>query len=274
MDPELEALLASWSLDQRRRGLMGSTINRRRSALRRWLYTIREPWRATPDDVEQFLDTRRIGARTRYQWLSHLGAFYEWAIRDGLTESNPTANIIRPKLRRTLPRPTTDADVYLALRQAPPMMHYWVALSSFGGLRVGEISRLEVHDIDTGYGHIRVMGKGQAERLVPLHGVVAEAHRRYSRPPSGWLFRRPQGGPWRPAQVSRAFCLYLDEIGVDATPHQFRHWFATRAYAASSDLRVVQELLGHASPTTTAVYTAWAPGRAKAAVEAIELPAV
>lgn len=153
------------------------------------------------------------------------------------------------------------------------MVRLWVALAAFGGLRVGEIARLEVPDVDLGCGRrIRVMGKGQAERLVPLHVVVEDAYHRYKRPTAGWLFRRPQGGPWTPQQLSRTFCVYLDEIGVDVTPHQFRHWFATKAYAASCDLRVVQELLGHASPTTTAVYTAWSPGRAQAAVDAIGSP--
>jgi integrase len=71
--------------------------------------------------------------------------------------------------------------------------------------------------------------------------------------------------------VSREMSVYLSSIEVHATAHQLRHWFATKAYRESRDIRVVQELLGHASPTTTAIYAAWSRDEAMRAVLAIEV---
>ena len=116
---------------------------------------------------------------------------------------------------------------------------------------------------------LHVVGKGRHERLVPMHPAVVEALALVRVPRSGPVFRRPHGGPWNPHQVSRRVSVFMSDVGIEATAHQLRHWFGSRTYAACRDLRVVQELLGHQSPTTTAVYTAFSHAEAAAAVEAL-----
>ena len=118
-------------------------------------------------------------------------------------------------------------------------------------------------------GLIRIFGKGSKERIVPMHVRVAAELRRVTIPASGPIFTNSKGGPFPPARVSRMMSLYLGSVGIAATAHQLRHWFGSRTYRECSDIRVVQELLGHASPTTTAMYAAWSQKKAAAAVAAL-----
>lgn len=83
--------------------------------------------------------------------------------------------------------------------------------------------------------------------------------------------RDPRGRPLAPYAISRLVSVWLRGVGVDATGHQLRHWFGTRVYAASRDLRVTQEVMGHGSPVTTAGYARWSPEDARAAIESIRL---
>ena len=182
-----------------------------------------------------------------------------------------TAALDRPKLARQYPRPVRDEDMAEAIRQAGPSMKAWLTLAAYGGLRCVEIAGLCREDIMEGDDLMLLRGKGGKERIVPLHPLVWRRLRSAGLPRVGPVFVRPCGSPYTAAQVSRTIALWLDELGIDATAHQFRHWFGSRAYQQSGDLRVVQELLGHSSPTTTAVYTACAPGRARVTVESLPL---
>lgn len=268
-------MLYRWRLDQERRGLLPSTLVHRLSSLRcfaEWLQpaTLLE---ATQEDVQLFLDARRIGSKTRYVWLSNLHSFYAFALAEELVDRDPTARITRPRLRRSLPRPISDADLAFALTAAADrQMRAWLILGAYAGLRCSEIAGLHREDFIDDLGVVRVVGKGRRERLVPIHPAVTEAVApfRQQRPR---LFLRPMGGPWSPAMVSRAIALFFDDINVDATAHQLRHWFGTRAYMASHDIRVVQELMGHSSPTVTAGYAAYSLAGAADAVMALGGPA-
>ncbi|MEZ5165723.1 MAG: tyrosine-type recombinase/integrase [Acidimicrobiales bacterium] len=229
--------------------------------------------RRQPVDVEVFLDGRSISPRTRYDWVSHLHMIFDWGVRHGLADHDPTVRVHRPKVDRLLPRPISDHDLAEALRQAPPMMRAWLLLGALAGLRVSEMARPERPDVLESDMLLRVMGKGRKERLVPLHPDVLGGLRRAGLPRSGYLFRRPHGSPFPASMVSREISVYLSTVGIDATAHQLRHWFGTKTYRQCRDLRTVQELLGHASPTTTAIYTAASPLDARAAVDALAMPA-
>ena len=260
----------------RRRGLADGTITKRRSRL---LTFDREVGlcSARAEDVERFLDGRRgrdgsgLGTKSRYDWVSDLHRFYSWAQDWDHLDHDPTVKVARPKQRQGLPRPIDTGDLAMALRMAEPMMRAWLALMAFGGLRCAEVARLDVDCVLWSDRLIRVRGKGEKERMVPIHVEVERSLRAVRLPSRGRVFRRPRGGGYPPAQVSKEVSAYFDSLGIGATAHQCRHWFGTQTYRACQDLRVVQELMGHSSPTTTAVYAAWSKREARRVVEALEL---
>lgn len=250
-------LLSQYRTHLTRRHLAGSTINRYLTDLRafaRWLdpTPITE---ATRDQIEVFLDGRDLdAARTRYRWLSELHRFYAWAVAHEKMAVDPTLQIERPRLSRLLPRPIGDDDLARAIEVAGPLMKAWLTLAAYGGLRCAEIATLDRAGLQPS--SMRIVGKGGHERVVPLHPQIREALAGVSLSRSGPVFRRKDGRPFTAKEVSRRLSAYLEGIGVDATGHQARHAFGTRAYRHSKNLRAVQELMGHADPSTTASYAA------------------
>lgn len=224
------------------------------------------------EDVERFLDGRSLSARSRHSWLSHLHCFYQWAIDNELTAKDPAARIPRPKIRRTLPRPASTKELRRAVEAAPPVLKCWMLLAACQGLRCQEIAGLRREDVLEDDGLLRIVhGKGGHERIMPLHPEVLEALQALPLPKTGVVFERPMGGPYHPHGLSRRFNAGLLELHVNATAHQLRHWFGTQLYATSKDLRLTQEMLGHASPQTTAIYTAFDRTAAVAAVRSLGL---
>lgn len=265
-------LIAAHHLDQVRRGLMPNSIIRRDRCLKTFGKHIhpRSLLSATREDIEKFLDARDIGSRTRYSWLSHLHGFYEWAIRDEVGTDDPTTRIIRPKMRRALPRPAATDELRHALDKAIPRHRCWILLGAYMGLRCQEIAGMRREDVLDSEGLLRVTkAKGGHERMLPLHEEVAQALKDLPIPRIGWVFLRPRGGPYPPAQLSFEFNRFLHQVGVDASAHQLRHWFGTNLYAQTHDIRLTQEMLGHANPATTAIYTAFDRRAAGEAVRAM-----
>lgn len=266
--------LAAYRLDQERRGLSPRTIYRRATDLRGfnlWLQP-RSALEATEDDVQRFLDGKRLAARTRYCWLSNLHSFYVFEMKRKKVRHDPTADIMRPKLPRNLPRPIAESDLAYGLEVAGTVMRAWLVLGAYAGLRCSEIARLTRADVLDADGLLRIVGKGNVERLIPIHPEVMQALKVAGLPRTGHLFRRPRGGRFPDAMVSREIAVFFDELDIDATAHQLRHYFGTNVYRACKDLRVTQELLGHASPTTTAIYTAFSRKDAASAVLALGMP--
>lgn len=254
-------LLASFDLNQVRRGNLRTSIDTRQiriNAFMRWLVDDEAILTASASAIETFLDGRNIGSRTRYCWLSHLHAFYVWATNEGLCSLDPTARIIRPRMRRSLPRPALTPDLVRALEAGNAQQRCWVLLAAFQGLRCQEIAGLRREDVLELEGILRVVhGKGGVERIMGLNPQVLAALQDLPMPRMGWLFKRPKGGPYTPTEVSVEFNAFLRDIGVNAVAHQLRHWFGTHLYAKTRDLRLVQESMGHQSPTTTTIYVAF-----------------
>jgi integrase/recombinase XerC len=152
-------------------------------------------------------------------------------------------------------------------------------LAGWAGLRAIEIARLRRENVlDTWAPAVLLIAdgatKGHGERLVPL-SVFVLGELRPILPARGWVFLRFDGrpGPNTPATISHLANQHLHDCGIAATLHQLRHRFATQAYqAAGGDLRLVQELLGHTTPATTAGYAAYDQAAAAVAVEAIPAP--
>lgn len=243
---------------QRRRNLSKGTVEVRRSHLVTFAAAHRGGFgTVTRQQVDEFLDGRNLSARTRAWNLSCLHVFYAWAIDEGVLESDPTAKIRRPKLDKTLPRPIPDVDLRRAIELADPQTLCWLLLGAYGGLRCKEIAGLSVEDVLADAGTLRIVrGKGAKDRMVPLHADVLAALRALPMPASGAVFRRKNYLDRYPAaQLVQEFNAYLRSLGIKSTAHTCRHWFASTLYQATHDLRLVQELLGHTSPETTAIYT-------------------
>lgn len=268
-------LLGGFAEHQRRRNLATSTITTRRRTLQqfaRWL----EPdplYSATPGDIEAWLDSLALSPRSRYLYLSSLTAFYEWT---GEPEPNPARKLDRPRLPKLLPRPLTDADLRTALDRADERMTVWLALIAFQGFRCQEVAymrREDVLDANTPPLVVVSKGKGDRERMLPAHEATLRALEDYGyRTRRGWLFPSRSGNHYHPATVSHYVWAHLNRCGIAGSAHQGRHWFGTHFYVASDrDLRLTQEMMGHADPKTTAVYTKWSPADAVVAIAKLTL---
>lgn len=277
MRPTSRQLVAAFCDYQRKRNLSPSTISHRRFrlvALVEWLGD-KHLCDATHRDLERWLDSRTLSPQTRYTYTAYTAAFYKWALREQHVRRDPTEQMIRPKLPKRQPRPIVRNDLAVAVEMADPRMACFLLLASFEGMRCAEIACLRVEDIDRERNVILVHGKGDKERLVPLHPHVLDALIRLGLPRAGYVFRRRDGWPLKPNTVSHYISDFLHGIGIDATAHRGRHTYATWLYQLSGgDLRMVQDLLGHANPASTAIYAGWAPAKAAAVVGQLTLESV
>ena len=229
-----------------------------------------------PADVRAFLAARRaegIGSRSLMRTLAGIRAFARFLERNGKGKVGALAAIRAPKIAKTLPRPLpataakdmTDPEL-AAGDEREPWIHARdaavLALLYGSGLRISEalgLKRGEFGARDT----ITVTGKGNKQRMVPVLPQVAAlvadyiALCPYELPEAGPLFVGAKGGALSPRIIQLAMARLRGALGLPetATPHALRHSFATHLLAGGGDLRSIQELLGHASLSTTQIYT-------------------
>lgn len=267
----VDRLLVGFLRENERRNLSAHTIYDRRRLLTRYLAAIAP---ATALDVEReqieaWLDSLRIGPRSRSTYTVTLAAFHQWVFDAGHRDDDPTSRIRRPKLGRLLPRPVGDDDFAFALAIADPRMRVWLLLAARNGLRCMEIAHLRREDLllDHDPPLLRIdQGKGSKDRLVPLNPEVELALRSYGLK-AGYLFTVRSGHPIRPGTLSAYVSKWLNGNGISSSLHPGRHKFGTDLYRESGgDLRLVQEMMGHDDPKTTAIYAAFDPVKAAAAV--------
>jgi integrase/recombinase XerC len=230
----------------------------------------------TPADVRAFMAARRadgIGSRSMMRTLAGTRAFARFLERNGKGSVGALSAVRAPKIGKTLPRPlavsgaraVADPDI-AASDGREPWIHARDAavlgllygcglrISEALGLKRGEFGARDV---------LSVIGKGRKQRMVPLISTVAEliadyvALCPYDLPEDGPLFVGAKGGPLSPRLVQLAMARLRGALGLPetATPHALRHSFATHLLARGGDLRSIQELLGHASLSTTQIYT-------------------
>lgn len=255
-------------------------------SIRAYIYilTACEAWLGRPlidasrHDIEAWLATKPLAPRARYTYISCLHGYYTWAIREDLATVDPTVYLDRPRLPKAIPRPMAVNDLDLALRMAPPRMRAWLTLAAYEGMRCKEIAGLRVDDLLTTFDPPMLVvsaAKGGRQRVLPLNVRAEAALVDAGIPRAGYVFirqDRPRSGePIKPRSVSEYIGKYLHGLGINATAHMARHLFATAVYRQTRDLRLVQELLGHSSPSTTAGYTAFSPSLAAAVVRDLRL---
>lgn len=231
------------------------------------------PRDATPLLVRGYLAQLRSSGLARAsvaRKLASIRSFFRFLALRGDIESNPAVVVRTPRLERRLPKVLTRGEVGHVLEGAPfdesllgLRNRAMVELLYSGGLRAGELVGLREEDLDLGQGVARVVGKGRKERLCPIGRPAAEAIREYlvKKRSAGIdeerLFVNRFGTPLSDRSLRRLFggLLRARGLGGKATPHTMRHSFATHLLDAGADLRSVQELLGHASLSTTQIYT-------------------
>lgn len=227
----------------------------------------------TQADLRAFLSSRRgdgLANRSTARELSAVRAFLAFVGEQGSTRT-AAPRMKGPRIKRSLPRPIAPDDIMalgdaMAARDAPAWVQardWAVTLLLYGaGLRISEAMGLTAAVLPLGE-TLRVTGKGNKQRVVPVLPHLRDAINRYaalvpfalhSTEP---LFRGTRGGPLSPALVRRAMMNARRLLGLpeDATPHALRHSFATHLLAGGADLRSLQELLGHASLSSTQIYT-------------------
>lgn len=219
-----------------------------------------------------------LSARSLARHLSAARGWVKFLAREGLLKRDPTSLVTRPKIGRKLPRTLTESDV-VALILAPDVTtlrglrdRAMLGLTYACGLRVSELVRLELGDIDLQRGIIAAFGKGQKRRLIPIGERALEWLKGYletraltegttsrlaNGPSSALVFPSPRGGPLTRQGFWKIIGTYARAIGIRgaAHPHQMRHSFATHLLLGGADLRTVQTLLGHADISTTEIYT-------------------
>ena len=234
--------------------------------------------RLTPADVRAFMAARRnegVGNRSLMRTLAGTRSFARFLERNGKGKVAALSAVRTPKLPRTLPKPLAIsaakqiADTGLRKGEASEP---WIiardaavlALLYGSGLRVSEALGLKRKDFTAARDALTVNGKGNKTRMVPLLPQVAKAIGEYialcpfERSQEAALFVGARGGPLSPRIVQLAMARFRGALGLPdtATPHALRHSFATHLLARGGDLRSIQELLGHASLSTTQIYTA------------------
>ena len=232
-----------------------------------------DPRKASGGDIADYLSSRSegISKRTQSRMLSSLSSFFSWLILEGERSDNPCDGVDHPKLGRYLPevlsvQEVTDiiegvkTDTWQGVRDRAILEILYGC-----GLRVSELCELKLSNIYASEGFLRVIGKGNKERLVPIGGAALEAF-------GAWLDLRPQtaapayddyvflnrfGKPLSRISVFNMVKKNAALAGVEKeiSPHTFRHSFATHLIENGADLRVVQEMLGHESILTTEIYT-------------------
>lgn len=227
----------------------------------------------SPEDIVAYIASRSEGItkRTQARILSSLRSFFDWMILEGMIKENPCDKVEQPKLGRYLPEVLSVQEVEDIMASVD--LSTWTGLRDrailevlYGcGLRVSEVVSLKVSDLFLKDGFVRVIGKGDKQRIVPIGEMAAEAVTEYMNAridatddaSQAILFLNKFAKPLSRISVFSMVKKQAMLAGIrkEISPHTFRHSFATHLIENGADLRVVQEMLGHESILTTEIYT-------------------
>ncbi len=278
IDQFLDALWMEQGLSQNTLSAYGSDLR----IFAQWLNTRSLP-EADYATLVEFLGSRvktGISSRSSARLLSCLRSFYGYLIRENLIKIDPTALIESPKLGKPLPISLSEQDVELLL-DAPEQSHHlgirdktMLEMLYATGLRVSELVNLQFSQVSVRQGLVRITGKGNKERLVPVGEEAIAWLERYLSQARGiilgerhsdYLFVTRRGGAMTRQAFWHIIKRYAKKAGItkNLSPHTLRHAFATHLLNHGADLRVVQLLLGHADLSSTQIYTHIARERLK-----------
>lgn len=252
-----------------------------------------DPYEASVRDLRRYLGTFQAAGyapTTTAAHLSSLRSFYRWMEERGISDGGPASALQTPKLPKRLPQ-TLRGDELERLFDVPDASRpqgsrdlCMLELLYATGARISELARLDIESVDTGAREVRLFGKGSKERIVPVHARALDAFGAYverSRPallasgsdgsrPDGRhaLFISDRGRIMNAGMLRYRFDALCRAAGLPGgiSPHAMRHTFATDLLDGGTDLRSVQELLGHSSLSTTQLYTHLTADRLKDAL--------
>jgi integrase/recombinase XerC len=236
-----------------------------------------DSWEVQPRTLRRFaleLGERGLDPASQARVLSTARAFFRWLFETQRILGNPATGLRNPKQAQKLPAFLTEEESR-ALLELPPAvdfpsarLHCLLEFLYASGLRVSELTGLDLQDVLREERTLQVLGKGHKERLVPFHeaaGGILDLYLAYrgaflvehGLPPTAALFLNQRGGRLTPTSVRTFLGKALEEVALRAriSPHALRHSFATHLLNRGMDLRAIQELLGHASLSTTQRYT-------------------
>ncbi len=215
-----------------------------------------------------FMARQKLSRSSMARHLSTLRTFFRFLMREELVESNPARTVTTPKREKHLPSVLQIADITLLFEQPDTSDDLgmrdraWLELLYGSGLRISELVGIDIDDVELRGRLVKVRGKGAKERIVPFGSKAEDAVRawlsvRKASPDEAAMFINYRGERITARSVRRLFDRYMRAASLHAgvSPHTLRHSFATHLLNAGADLRAIQELLGHASLSTTQKYT-------------------
>lgn len=260
--------IEGWTDTLKAAGLSAQTIKSRRYKMVH-LAALLMP--SGPEDVttEQIVQTfarQQWKPETRKAYRNTISSFFRWLHKSGRRSDDPSLDVPRVKKPHAHPRPCPDRYIAAAMEMATSLERLMIRLGAECGLRRGEIARVHSDDVvaDSAGWSLIVRGKGDKQRIVPLPDDLANTIMETK----GYLFPGRFGGHVEESYIGDHISRLLPD-GYAA--HTLRHRFATTAYAATHDLFVVAELLGHESVETTEHYVAMPDGRLREATAAVRL---
>jgi len=279
-----EGFLGEFAVYQRAGGLSEKTIsNRAECYLALAKHTGKTPQQITKGDLLAMMTRphartgEQLSPNTKQAERSYLQALFQWMQEEGHRPDDPSAKLPKVKIPRRHPRPLRiqqiegmlDSGIYARTRDI-------ITIAALSGLRIGEIVKIRGEDVDLEGQTIATTRKGNFEHRVPLHPVLVELAERYPR--EGWWFPSPfpnekfpnGGGHILMASASDRVGKAIRAAGVTdrkITGHSLRHFYASQLMSNGANIRVIQEMLGHASLATTQLYTEVTEVQTQAAVE-------
>lgn len=260
--------IEGWTDTLRAAGLSAQTIKSRRYKMVHLAALLMPsgPEDVTTEQIVQVFARQQWKPETRKAYRNTISSFFRWLHKSGRRSDDPSLDVPRVKKPHAHPRPCPDRYIAAAMEMATTLERLMIRLGAECGLRRGEIARVHSDDVvaDSAGRSLIVRGKGDKQRIVPLPddlaGIIMDAH--------GYLFPGRFGGHVEESYIGDHVSRLLP-AGYAA--HTLRHRFATTAYAATHDLFVVAELLGHESVETTEHYVAMPDGRLREATAAVRL---
>lgn len=223
---------------------------------------------AEPENIVAYVGRPHLSRTTAHTYHTHLHAYFKWLVLVGLREDDPTVRVPAPKRVRGTPRPITATEAARLLetvnRRKTRMM---IMLAMFAGLRAHEIAKVRGEDVDLDEQTIIVTGKGGTTQMIPLHEKISAVA--VSFPRQGWWFPSTTGASHvRRHAVGNTVAAVMRRAGItDGGVHRLRHWYGTELSRQGVDLRVVQELMRHASIQSTQIYTHVDDSRRRAGID-------